>query len=75
MLTFHPTAAKAYRDGVAGYRPMIMLRNSRGTMGGSKCSSKFTTDKEEARTLARAAAHRAAQYMAQHYPAFPVHIA
>lgn len=62
MITFHPTATRL-RDGT--FRPMVMLRNSKGAMIGSKVARSETyPDKDMARTHARLAAHTACQRIA-----------
>lgn len=58
MVTFHPTASRLHNG---SYRPMVMVRNPKGQMIGSRvASSKEFPTKEDARNYARNAAHNVA---------------
>lgn len=58
MVTFHPTATRLH---TGAFRPMVMVRNPKGQLIGSRVSTSRTfLTKEEARNFARQAAHNVA---------------
>lgn len=60
MIRYH-ASAKATRNGE--FQAIVMVRNERGQMIGSKCSPHTYADKATARNFARIAAFRAAANM------------
>lgn len=65
MIRYH-ASAKANRSGE--FHAIVMVRNERGQMIGSKCSPHAYADKVTARNYARIAAFRAAANMRSEYP-------
>jgi hypothetical protein len=73
MTTFHPAAAKLPNG--QGFRPMVMLRNAKGHMVGSKSGASVFPDKVSARNSAREACHAAMANLSRDYPGFAVRVA
>lgn len=72
MIRFHPST-KATRSGE--YQAIVMVRNARGQMIGSKCSPHSYADKVTARNYARIAAFRVAANMRRDNPQLQIEVA
>lgn len=61
MITFHASASRCHD----GFRPMVLIRNPKGQMIGSRTSKAYVfATKDEARNAARLAAHHVAERLA-----------